>query len=344
MSEPIVSIPGFEELLARYPRAVQPLDPLQALGGAGGLSGGRLWRYRSEAGLLVLRAWPPDGPGRAQLERVHHWLSRALDLGFLPAPIADRAGRTLQEHAGRFWELAPWLPGAAEPSGPPPSSRLRAAFAAMAAFHQRLAGERREGVSPGLGQRYEAVQRLVQGGLETLEQAIGRGGGRDPAGCRSAATRWLGLARLVAPRLRDPLRLAAGRTVPLQPCLRDARPDHFLFESDRVSGLVDFGAMDVDCVAGDLARLIGDWLDGDPAARAEALAAYEAVRPLAPAESALIAVFEAAADLLIGEHWIRWHYVEGRRFDDPRAIAQGIARGLDRLSSLFLGSLRGLPR
>src|SRR6516165_12249440 len=159
MGELIVSIPGFEELLARYPRAVQPLGPPEALGGAGGLSGGRLWRYRCEAGLLVLRAWPRDGPGRAQLERMHHWLSMASDLGFIPAPIADRAGRTLQEHDGRFWELAPWLPGAAEPSGPPRSSHLRATFAAMAAFHQRLASERREGVSSGLGQRYEAVQR-----------------------------------------------------------------------------------------------------------------------------------------------------------------------------------------
>jgi homoserine kinase type II len=136
---------------------------------------------------------------------------------------------------------------------------------------------------------------------------------------------------VVAPRLRDPLRLAAGRTVPLQPCLRDARPDHFLFVGDQVSGLVDFGAMDVDCLAGDLARLIGDWLDGSPAARAEALTAYEAVRPLATVESALVAVFEAAADLLIGANWIRWHYVEDRRFDDPRTVSQGIARGLERL-------------
>ena len=335
MGEPIVDSSGFDELLARYPRSVQPLDQPEALGGAGGLSGGRLWRYRSEAGLLVLRAWPPHGPGRAHLERIHHWLSMTVELGFIPAPIPDRAGRTLQEHAGRYWELAPWLPGTADRSHPPASARLRTAFAAMAAFHQRLAGDRHEGISPGLGHRYEAVQRLVQGGLDTLEQAIGRAGGRDQAGCRPAAIRWLGLARVVAPRLRDPLRLAASRIGPLQPCLRDARPDHFLFEGDQVRGLVDFGAMDVDCVAGDLARLIGDWLDGNPAARAEALTAYEAVRPLAPAESALIAIFEAAADLLIGEHWIRWHYVEDRRFDDPQAVSQGIARGLERLERLF---------
>ena len=53
----------------------------------------------------------------------------------------------------------------------------------------------------------------------------------------------------------------------LQPALRDARPEHFLFEDDRLSGLVDFGAMGVESVAADLARLIGEWFDGDPDAR-----------------------------------------------------------------------------
>ena len=142
------------------------------------------------------------------------------------------------------------------------------------------------------------------------------------------ALRWLGLARAVAPQLLDPLREAAGRVVPLQPCLRDARPEHFLFEGDRVSGLVDFGAMGVDCVAGDLARLMGEWLAGDPSARSVALAAYERIRPLDAAESSLIVAFTSSSSLLIGEHWIRWHYIEGRRFDDPLAVEQGIARGL----------------
>ena len=66
-----------------------------------------------------------------------------------------------------------------------------------------------------------------------------------------AALRWLSLARTAAP--------AAGRTARcerrdrsfrLQPCLRDARPEHFLFEGDRLTGLVDFGAMGVDSRGG----------------------------------------------------------------------------------------------
>ena len=55
---------GITELLTRYPRPFRPMDEPEPLGGAGGLSGARLWRYRSERGPLVLRAWPPHGPGR----------------------------------------------------------------------------------------------------------------------------------------------------------------------------------------------------------------------------------------------------------------------------------------
>ena len=150
----------------------------------------------------------------------------------------------------------------------------------MAAFHQRLAGERRDGVSPGLGQRHEAIAHLLRGGFDALERAIEPAADLPQDEARPMALRWLTLARAIAPQLLEPLREAAGRTVPLQPCLRDARPEHFLFEGDRVTGLVNFGAMGVDCVAGDLARLMGDWLDGDPSARAEALAAYERIRPL----------------------------------------------------------------
>jgi Ser/Thr protein kinase RdoA (MazF antagonist) len=327
---------GLEDMLARYPRRAQPLGGLDSLGGAGGLSGSRLWRYRSERGLLVLRGWPPDGPGRAHLERVHRWLGLADDLGFIPAPIADRAGETLQDYEGRFWELAPWMPGAAEVARPPASARVRSAFAALAAFHQRLGGERRTGTSPGLEQRHATIARLLRGEFDALERAIRQPGASPPDEPRPMALRWLGLARALAPRLLDPLRTAAGRVLPLQPCLRDARPEHFLFEGDCVSGLVDFGAMGVECVAGDLARLLGEWLDGDPAARAAALAAYEQVRQLDAAEAGLIDAFAKSSALLIGERWIRWHYLEGRRFDDPSAVARGIARGQTYLERVLM--------
>ena len=317
-------------ILARYPTPFRPIGELEPLGGAGGLSGSRLWRYRSARGMLVLRLWPPHGPGPEHLEQIHQWLRCAEGLGFIPAPIADEAGRTLQQFDGECWELAPWMPGAPEASRPPSPSRIQSAMAALAAFHLRLGGERRVDVSPGLGHRREALSQLLAGGFDALERAIRSSDGAN----RVAALRWLGLARLVAPRLLGMLVEASRRVVTLQPCLRDARPEHFLFEGDRVNGLVDFGAMDVECVAGDLARLLGEWGDGGPIDRGEALAAYERIRPLDATETGMIDVFDASSGLLIGERWIRWRYVEGRRFDDPSEATRGIAKGLARVERL----------
>ena len=90
----------FDELFARYEARFHPLSPLESLGGGGGLSGARLWRFRAEHGELLLRAWPPHGPGRGHIEQVHHWLTLTAELGFVPVPIRDRAGQSVQEWNG----------------------------------------------------------------------------------------------------------------------------------------------------------------------------------------------------------------------------------------------------
>jgi homoserine kinase type II len=319
-------------VLACYPAIARPLSGPEPLGNAGGSSGARLWRFRSGRGLLVARAWPPDGPDREVLERVHRWLARATGLGFVPAPLPGLDGRSIRERSGRLWEVAPWLPGRAEADRPPPRARLRAAFAALAALHRALEDERTIGPIPGIVARLREVEALTGGGFEALGRALGRAPD-DP--CRDDARRWLELALWAAPRLVEPaLRQAAGRIVRLQPALRDARPEHILFEGDRVSGLVDFGAMAIDTVAADLARLLSEWLGPDRPARAEALDAYAAVRPLDRDEVALIDVFEASAALLGAGHWARWHFLERRTFEDPSAVARGLARGLERLARL----------
>jgi len=338
-----VSNPPFDKLFLDYPGHVRPLAGLEPLGGAGGHSGARLWRYRSAAGQFVLRAWPPAGPGRTHLERVHHWLSLTADLGFTPVPIRDNSGQSLREYDGRLWEVAPWLNGAPDCGHVPTAPHLRAAFAALAALHVRLAGLGDRGFSPGLIERHRSVRRLIDGEFDVLE-GVCSGLREKECGPREQVLRWLKLARLLARNVEIRLRSAVTRVVFLQPCLRDARPEHFLFEGDHLSGLVDFGAMGIETVAADLARLIGEWLEGDSSARCNALAAYEAVRPLDQSESALIEVFECSSALLIGEYWARWHYLEHQTFDDPAAITQGIEKSAARLERLLQTATRARPR
>ncbi len=173
---------------------------------------------------------------------------------------------------------------------------------------------------------------LIAGGFETIEAAVAS---QAASPMEAAATaRWLTLARAAAPAVHELLDRASLLVLDLQPCLRDARADHFLFEQERLTGIIDFGAMDNECVAGDLARLLGEWAGADPAVRITARESYDRIRPLKPVEASLVSVFESSADLLIGERWLRWHYLEHRHFEDPQAVPKGLARGLKRLERL----------
>jgi Ser/Thr protein kinase RdoA (MazF antagonist) len=318
-------------ILALYPAIARPLSAPEPLGNAGGSSGARLWRFASGLGPLVLRAWPSDGPPARHIEQIHGWLAESARLGFVPAPLRTLGGATLVQHSGRLWELAPWMPGAADLRRPPAPARLRAGFAALAAFHQSLAHHRMRGGSPGLARRAREIDDLMLDGFLALEEAVNRQAA-DPRA--PLARRWLALAKPLAHPVAARVAAALNQVVVQQPCLRDVRPHHLLFDGDRITGLVDFGAMDVDTVAADLARLLLEWVGPDRAARAQALGSYAAIRPLDDVETALVEAFEASAALLTGGHWLRWHFVEGRSFDGPSAVTEGLHRGLDRLTEL----------
>jgi homoserine kinase type II len=318
-------------ILERFPEAARPLDPPEPLGGAGGLSGSRLWRFRSRLGLLLARCWPPAGPPRAALEQVHGWLIEAADLGFLPVPLRATDGRTLHKWHGRLWEVVPWLAGQPETAARPRPGRVRSAFAALASFHGRLAGHSTDGPSPGLEARLVEVTELIDGGFAAFRRALA-GWPRDRP--LELTHRWLELAPGIALGVVERLKCAAQVRLRRQPCLRDARPEHFLFWEDEVSGLVDFGAMGVDTVATDLARLSSEWLGEDQSLRQEALSAYARVRGLDTTELALIPIFEEASDLLIAAHWARWWLLEGQTFDDPLAVTRGLEKGVGRVLRL----------
>ena len=328
-------------MLGWYPATVRPVGEPESLGHAGGLSGALFWRFRARRGLLAARAWPPDGPSRADLQQIHAWLADTAALGFVPVPVQALDGGTLHEQGGRLWEVVPWLAGEAEPGRPPALARVRAAYAALAAFHVRLARHATPGTSPGIVARLGELEQLQASGFATIGRVLaGASAGRPVELARS----WLAIASELAPALATRLKRAAAITVSRQPCLRDARPEHFLFEGDRVTGLVDFGAMAADSVAADLARLDAEWLGRDPALRREALASYAAIRPLDPSELALLPIFEDASALLIAGHWVRWHFLEARPFDDPSAVLVGLEKGLERASALVSSRGQALPR
>jgi homoserine kinase type II len=319
-----------------------------ALGSGGGMSGAALWRLSTPRGDLVLRRWPPEHPSPERLSFIHDVLYHAARRGatFLPLPIATSNGRSFVEHAGHLWELAPWLPGVADYEQAPRPAKLCAALTTLAQFHEattdwKQADRASEDTataltklkqpSPGIARRLTRLQELQAGGASELASAV-----TDtvwPALALSARQFVALLPRSVpiALRLLAPL---ADVPLALQPCIRDIWHDHVLFVGDEVTGLVDFGAIDVDLPAGDVARLLGSLVGDDPEGWQRGLDAYTAVRPLSAEDRQAIVALDASGTVLAGCNWIRWIYVDGREFADRPQVERRFRRLLGRLQLL----------
>jgi Ser/Thr protein kinase RdoA (MazF antagonist) len=296
-----------------------------------------LWRLNSARGALCLRRWPAGYPTQEQLEFIQATLWHVDQEGFhrIPLPLETRHHHGFVRHDGHLWELTPWLPGAADYHQRPSPAKLHHALVALAKFHQAAATfplpETGPTASPGLAQRFARLEDLLSGGLADLRSAI------HPATWHELAprgSRLIALAAKTAPKFLPILKSAARRCVTLQPCIRDIWQAHVLFVGDEVSGLVDFGSMRPENVAGDIARLLGslagdnwnDWQRG--------LAAYETVRPLSTDELALVAVFDRSTVLMGGLQWLEWIYLQGRLFSHRGAVLARIDEFLSRLENL----------
>ena len=317
-----------DPLWDRYPPFLRPTQPPTPLGNAGGISGSDLWRVEASDGPLMLRAWPTDGPSRERIDQIHRWLVPLRRFAWVATPLADLQGQTRETQAGRSWEITSFLSGQADLDHPPSPAHLALMFATLARVHQELDPVLQRGPSSGLLARREELTRLITGEFARFATSIAAA---RPSEIRWLADRWLAQATEAAPALLERLEPATRQTFDLQVVLRDVRPDHFLFEEDRLTGLVDFGAMGIDTIATDLARLLGETVGRSVEYRLVALAAYETVRPIAAEERAAVDDFAAANAVLGGARWVRWHFVEGRSFDDPRAVEAGLNRALIKL-------------
>lgn len=323
-------------VLSHYPVAAHPVS-IDCLGNAGGFSGARLWRVSTSKQVLCLRRWPAEHPKLERLLLIHHVL-RSISgngLNYLPAPIETRSGDTYVDHQGHLYELTPWLPGTADFQQNPTDLRLQAALRATAQFHLLAAVtpgfEQFAGLSPGLAERRTQVSSLRESDLKRLENAVR---GASSPKLVPLAREVLALATPLLPEIERALRVAEETPLPLQPSIRDLRSDHFLFEGDTLTGLVDFGSLRVESPVGDVARGLGSLVGDDHSRRASGLAAYEAIRPLHDQEWAVLSVFDHSEVVLSSLNWLDWIFCQGRQFEDQAAVLARIEQLVRRLRRL----------
>jgi Ser/Thr protein kinase RdoA (MazF antagonist) len=348
---------GIEPVLGYYAHFCQP-GRIEPLGSSGGMSGAQFWRITAACGnlrpdwpdapdvahtrLLLLRRWPIEHPTPDRLRFIHEVLAHAARRGItiVPVPFTTRDGQSFVDHAGFLWELAPWMPGTADFARAPSVAKLSAAMKALAHFHiatqdfptpavQRLSHE--PGTSPAVIDRLARLHELARGGQQQLARAIS-----DEVWPVFAplARQFLAALPIALPRAIDLLEPLATETFSLQPCMRDIWHDHVLFSGDQVSGIVDFGAMDFDTPACDVARLLGSLVGHDAAQRQIGLEAYDSVRKLANTELRAVAAFDTIIVLLAGCNWIRWIYVEGRQFENASQILERFQRIAERTDNI----------
>ncbi len=333
-----------QPVIAAYPDQFRP-SQLEDLAGAGGFSGARFWRLRTPAGTLCLRRWPPEHPAQARLEMIHAVLQHVRRAGVetIPAPILSRHGSSYVQQGGFLWELAPWMPGQADYWRDPSRIRLAAALQALGQFHRAaasFAGNHGSAeVAPGIQQRRTLLDNLLRGDLHQIRRAIDA---QPDSEMVLTARRILTLFPRVASQISSQLATADRLAVPTQPCIRDIWHDHVLFTGDRVSGLIDFGAMKNDSVAADLSRLLGSLAGDDVRGWQHGMEAYQRVCQLSQQEFQLIGTLDSSTILLSGMNWLRWMYVENREFDDIAKITLRLRDIAARLESLVSRSGRSV--
>ena len=92
-------------------------------------------------------------------------------------------------------------------------------------------------------------------------------------------------------------------------------------------------------MATDVSRLLAS-LVGDDAGRWRiGLTAYEAIRPLAPAETQLITAYDRANVLLGGFSWLSWCFEQGREFDNRAGMLARLDHYLSRLEAFAYGKV-----
>ncbi len=287
-----------------------------------GFSGAVVWRGDS-AGVprAAVKAWPPAMTAE-RLRQIHAWLALANPLAFVPRVLAGACGQTTITVEGQLWDAQQWMPG--EPRAAPSQHESRAACEAVARLHLCWPTVERapcRGIAARL-QMLTEHRALWEGPLPPVAPELD-----------SLIRRAQDAVARVANASLAALRPWAAWQLDARPCVRDLRGEHVLFEGDRVSGLIDFGATALDHVAVDLARLLDDYAAADENVFRAGLDAYRAAGgPLdSPDELVRLLVRTGRVCSVVG--WLVRFFVRREPVSRPRATAERLAHLLRRIEA-----------
>ncbi len=233
-------------LLSRYGAALVGLNWIPV---TGGFSGADVWRGEGANGTpaFALKRWPSQTT-IARLAQIHAWIKQVVHLPFVPIVLHTVDGDTVVQDEDRVWDVTKWLPGV--PHMLAGQAEVEYVCQAVAELHAVWSQLPQRSQCPGVMRRLEVLTQWISNPDLTIADL-------QPS-LKGLISRAMAIVERVAPFVLQALR--PWETVPilLHPCIRDLRGEHVLYVGEHVTGIVDFGAMDVDSPAIDLARLLGD--------------------------------------------------------------------------------------
>ena len=297
-----------------------------------GFSGSGVW-FNDGAGL-VLKAVPAAGVVESDLQRIHHWIESARKAGIetLPAILPTARGQTAIPHDNRFWVLTTKRPGRADFCNDNNDRRLRGIVDELARLHRFWSGRFGSfGPIPGVIRRLAKLDEgqafLEQPSRLFIESHVAN---RLPGWEEVRQLNELLPIRILKARQKlQPLR---HLQVPIHPCLCDCWHDHFLFEGDQLSGVIDFDAVKIDHAAVDLARAIGSLLSRDKERWWEAYNRYREVNPAANFPFEWIEILHETGQIVAGLYWLRKLVFDADRDGDISRILPRVKLIVESLS------------
>ncbi|QGJ70105.1 APH domain-containing protein [Planctomycetales bacterium 10988] len=336
----MAKLPPPTSVLAAYRKVFSQgeITKIDDLAGAGGFSGAALWRISVQENRFCLRRWPKENPTYERLLWIHGVI-QITSVEFpnrLAVPHLTSDGESFLRFDGSYWELTPWLPGEANFFQHPSEAKLASAMTGLAQFHlasAKILPSSTSRVPKNVASRCGLMRWWLDGGLDRLSESLSSLSSRAwPEGKHHAELRLKKVRSLLLQQLNKSESLR--QPVPILPCFRDLWHDHLLFEGDQLSGIVDYGAMDVESVASDLSRLLGSLLEDDYSRWREALACYESTRPLNGAERRLLCFYDETSVLMSGLQWLQWIFLEGRTFAEMAPIEERLQTNWRRIQHL----------
>ncbi len=331
---------------------MNPLDPVREAAAAfhlqasviesvaGGFSGTRVWKVQDESSrTFALRLLPTvDRRAAVRLAELSRWMETLHDSGIAVVPRPLRCGAKnsiaaagvapwLHHSQAGVWLAETWMSGTPFPELPSTAAvtelvrvlqsiHASGRRSALAADGSDSLFSAREGPSPAVQRRVRMIEELLQGRIRQLQEQVSCEPDTELRDLLMILLRQLpaGLTRVMGE-----LRQEARRAYQLQPVLRDLWYPHALFTGERLSGIVDWQAVDTDHRVVDAARLLRSWCRTDASEFDRGLQVFAAEWALSAGELRLLRTLDQAAVLLSPLTWLQGRYRSVRQRDtgDP---------------------------